>query len=143
VPGDPYHKDGHPRWWGGVVSGILQDNSSSTPDPSLEETRGPLPASSKVVCRILFTMVPGSLDPSRPAARALVEGTSQKVCQSLAILNAPLSIMAGESVASVCPAPSTASATAGTLRLRSLGGRREHPADVHSAGALTHVGNSP
>ncbi|HEV7465689.1 MAG TPA: hypothetical protein VGP96_05285 [Candidatus Dormibacteraeota bacterium] len=46
-------------------------------------------------------MVPGSLDPSQPAARALVEGTSQKVCQSLAILNAPLSIMAGESVASV------------------------------------------
>jgi hypothetical protein len=46
-------------------------------------------------------MTPGSFDPSQPAARELVEGTSQRVCQSLSILNTPLSIMSGKSVTSV------------------------------------------
>jgi hypothetical protein len=89
---------GHPRWWGGVVSGIPEDR---TPAPSPVETQGPLPAAGKVVCRVLFTMTPGSFDPSQPPARELVEGTSQKVCQSLSILNTPLSIMSGVSVTSV------------------------------------------
>ncbi len=86
---------GHPRWWGGIVSGIADDSAQ----PSPGDTLGPLPAPGRVVCRILLTQTEG--DPSQQKPRELVEGTSQKVCRSLSSLTGPDSVDAGTSVKSV------------------------------------------
>jgi hypothetical protein len=86
---------GHPRWWGGVVSEIPVDDGSA---PTPAETQGPLPNPRSVVCRILITAKAGQFDSTE---EELIEGTSKSVCQSIAKLTGPDSISYATSLKSV------------------------------------------
>jgi hypothetical protein len=87
--------NGHPRWWGGVVSSTISDSAPAIPAQTQSPTAG------KVVCRILFTETPGSYNPSDGPSRELVVGTSQRVCQSLTLLEKPDSVTVGTAVTKV------------------------------------------